>query len=58
MWRADAVACRLRQEGLLRRFHARWGGFIRNLHLASDDNLAATNVRDLERSMADFTLQN
>ena len=46
----------------LHRFHERWGGFVQNLHLASDDDLAGCGggeeVRDLVRSMRDFTQQN
>ena len=41
----------------LRSFHSRWGGFIRNLHLASDI-VAEQNQGQLERAMADFTRQN
>eukprot|EP00966_Prymnesium_polylepis_P005386 123856-Prymnesium_polylepis.1 len=42
----------------LRRFHERWGGFISNLHLASDDETVAVADSELERSMRDFTQQN
>lgn len=44
----------------LRRFHARWGGFLQNLELAvdEDDVLEPEAVRELERSMADFSQQN
>ena len=43
----------------MRRFHTRWGGFVQNLHLATDDpDGGEDEVRDLERSMRDFTQQN
>ena len=43
----------------LRRFHERWGGFLQNVELATDDDLLEPEaVRELERSMADFSQQN
>ena len=42
----------------LRRFHERWGGFLQNLELATDDDVQPDAVRELQRSMADFSQQN
>jgi hypothetical protein len=41
----------------LRRVHGRYGGFVRNLELATDD-APTSGVRDLRKSMADFVQQN
>ena len=50
----------------LRRFHSRWGGFLQNPELATDEAdldaamsmMEPEAMRELERSMADFSQQN